>query len=269
MDILKKHYEKIILGGVLLILVVSAALLPVMIGSERTSLEEQSNQIIRTVPKPLDPLNLSTQQMVFQQLQAGLTLDLADAHKLFNPVFWQKTPDGRNVKIVTGDETGPQALSVTKSTPLYLTISLDSVSPGDATTPARYIIGVEREADPVASKRRKKQYYATVGNKNDAFLLRKVNGPPDNPTGLVLELTEGGDEAIISKDKPFQRVDGYAVDLKYDLEKKTWNNERVGSQLRFGNEDYIIVAITKSEVVVLAKSNQKKTPIPIPATAAP
>ena len=266
MDILKKHYEKIVLGGVLLILVVSAALLPVMIGSERESLEAKSNEIIRTVPKPLDPLNLSTQQMVFQQLQAGLTLDLADGHKLFNPVFWQKTPDGRTVKIVTGDETGPQALSVTKSVPLYLNISLDSISPGDATTPARYIIGVEREADPVASKRRKKQYYATVGNKNDAFLLRKVNGPPDNPTGLELELTDGGEEVVISKDKPFQRVDGYAVDLKYDLEKKTWSNQRVGSELRFGNENYIIVAITKSEVVVLAKSNQKKTPIPVSAT---
>jgi hypothetical protein len=32
MDLLKKHYEKIILGGVLLILAVGAALLPVMIG---------------------------------------------------------------------------------------------------------------------------------------------------------------------------------------------------------------------------------------------
>jgi hypothetical protein len=95
--------------------------------------------------------------------------------------------------------------------------------------------------------------------------LRQVNGPPDNPTGLVLELTDGGDAVVISRDKPFQRVDGYAVDLKYDLEKKTWSNQRVGSeQLRFGNENYIIVAITKTEVVVLAKSNQKKTPIPVP-----
>lgn len=46
--------------------------------------------------------------------------------------------------------------------------------------------------------------------------------------------------------------------------RKTWNNQRVGATLRFGNEDYIIVAITENEIVVLAKSNQKKTPIPIP-----
>jgi len=264
MDILKKHYEKLVLGGVLLILAVSAALLPVMIGSERDSLKAKSDEIITTPSKPLEALNFSTQQVVLQRVVAGVTLDLSSRHKTFNPVFWQKTPDGRVVKVATGDETGPKALTVMENTPLYLTITLDSINAGDATSPTRYIIGVEREAASDASKRRKKQYYATVDNKNDAFLLRKVDGPPDNPTDLILELVDSGEEVVISKEKPFKRVDGYMVDLKYDLERKTWNNQRVGGTLRFGNEDYIIVAITKNEIVVLAKSNQKKTPIPIP-----
>lgn len=264
MDILKKHYEKIVLGGVLLILVVSAALLPVMIGSERDNLKAKSDEIINLPSKPLEPLNFSTQQLVLQRVQAGVMLDLSSRHKAFNPVLWQKTAQGQTVKVATGDEIGPKALTVTKSAPLYLTITLDSVNPGDGTTPARYIIGVEREAAPEVSKRRKKQYYATVNTKNDAFTLRKVNGPPDNPTDLVLELADTGEEVLISKDKPLERVDGYTVDLRYDLEKKTWTNQRVGNTLRFGNEDYNIVAITKSEIVVLAKSNQKKTPIPIP-----
>ena len=264
MDFLKKHYEKIVLGGVLLILVISAALLPVMIGSERDSLKAKSDEIIDRPSKPLEPLILSTQQVVLQRVQAGVTLDLSSRHKTFNPVFWQKAPDGRTIKVATGDETGPKALTVIKVTPLYLTITLDSINAGEGATPTRYIIGVEREGAADAAKRRKKQYYATADNKNDAFQLRKVNGPPENPTDLVLELADSGEEAVISKDKPFKRVDGYTVDLKYDLEKKTWNNQRVNSALRFGNEDYIIVAITKNEIVVLAKSNQKKTPIPVP-----
>jgi len=264
MEILKKHYEKLVLGGVLLILAVSAALLPVMIGSERDSLKTTSEGIITTPSKPLESLNFSTQQVVLQRVVAGVTLDLSSRHKTFNPVFWQKTPDGRVVKVATGDETGPKALTVMENTPLYLTITLDSINAGDGTSPTRYIIGVEREGATDATKRRKKQYYATVDNKNDAFLLRKVNGPPDNPTDLILELVDSGEEVVISKEKPFKRVDGYMVDLKYDLEKRTWNNQRVGGTLRFGNEDYIIVAITKNEIVVLAKSNQKKTPIPIP-----
>lgn len=265
MDLLKKHYEKILLGGVLLVLVVSAALLPVMIGSERDSLKAKSEDFLKQPAKPLDPLNLSTQQIVLQRVQAGLSLDLAgNAHKTFNPVFWQKTPDGRPFKNATGEETGPKALTVTKATPLHLNITLDSVNVGEGPTPTRYIIGVEREAAAEVAKRRKKQYYATVENKNDAFVLRKVNGSPENPDSLVLELADGGDEVVLKKGEPFKRVDGYMVDLKYDLEKKTWNNQRVGGALRFGNEDYIIVAITKNEIVVLAKSNQKKTPIPIP-----
>lgn len=264
MDLLKKHYEKIVLGGVLLILVVSAALLPIMISGERDSLKAKSDEIIRLPAKPLDPLNLSTQQMILQLVMAGVKLDLATGHKTFNPVFWQKTADGRAVKIATGDETGPKALTVTDHEALSLIITLDSINPGDGTTPTRYIIGVERQAATETSKRRKKQYYATVGNKNDAFLLREVKGPPENPTALVLDLTDGGEEVVISREKPFSRVEGYMVDLKYDLEKKTWNSQRVGSALRFGNEDYIIVAITKNEIVVLAKSNQKKTPIAIP-----
>lgn len=264
MELLKKHYEKILLGGVLLVLVVSAALLPVMIGGERDSLKAKSDEIINLPSKPLEPLNLSTQQLVFQRAQSGVSLDLASRHKAFNPVFWQKTPDGRKVKIATGDETGPKALTVTKQTPLHLIITLDSTSPGEGTTPTRYTIGVVREAAAETAKRRKKQYFTTVGNKNDAFQLRSVNGPPENPESLVLELTDGGDVVTVKRGEPFQRVEGYTVDLKYDLEKKTWNNQRVGSPvLRFGNDEYNIVAITKNEVVVSAKSNQKKTPIPV------
>ena len=265
MDILKKHYEKIVLGGVLLVLAVSAAMLPVVIGNERDNLKAQREQKSIQSSKPLEPLNFSTQQVVVQRVQAGVTLDLSSRHKGFNPVFWQKTPDGRPFKNATGEESGPKALTVTEHTPLYLTITLDSINPGEGTTtPTRYIIGVEREAAAEVSKRRKKQYYATVGNKNDAFLLRGIKGPPENPDNLILELTDSGEEVIVKKGEAFKRVDGYSVDLKYDLEKKNWNNQRVGNALRFGSDDYNIVAITKNEVVVLAKSNQKKTPIPIP-----
>ena len=40
MDLLKKHYEKIILGGVLLMLALGAAWLPLKIGSERDELRQ-------------------------------------------------------------------------------------------------------------------------------------------------------------------------------------------------------------------------------------
>ena len=261
MDLLKKHYEKIILGGVLLILTVGAAFLPIQIGNERAELKEKEEKITTTPAKPLEPLNFSTQQVVMAQLNATAGLDLSSSHKVLNPFLWQKAADGRLVKIQTGEETGPKALIVTKPTPLYLTISLDGINVSEATP--RYTINVERETAPVG-KRGKKPYIATLNNKNDAFVLREVKGAPENPE-LVLELADGGEPVTISKDKPYKHVDGYAVDLKYPLESRPpWPGQRVGDKLTFGGENYIIVAITKTEVVVLAKSNQKKTPVPIP-----
>lgn len=261
MELLKKHYEKIILGGVLAILAVGAALLPAMISGERDDLNEKEQMII-VPPKPLEPLNFATQQVSLVELRVASVLDLATTNKVFNPVLWQKGADGRIIKVTTGEETGPRALQVMKSTPLYLTISLDGVNLSEATP--RYTINVEREAAPERGKRGKKPYFATLNNKNDAFTLREASGPPDNPV-LKLELADGGELIEISKDKPFRRVDGYMVDLRYSLENRPpWVGQRVGATLTFGGETYNIVAITKTEVVVSAKSNQKKTPVPIP-----
>jgi hypothetical protein len=262
MDLLKKHYEKILLGGVLLILAVSAALLPIMISGERDDLRIKADAIINLPPKALPPLNLSTQEVTLRQLQAGIRIDLANSNKVFNPVLWQKMPDGRLVKIQTGEEVGPRALVVTKQTPLYFVVTFDSVSTNDAGV-ARYAIGVERQAALDTAKRRKKQYFANVGDKNDAFQLQEVKGTEESGPELVLGLTETGESVRIAKDKPFKREDGYTVDLKYDPENKKWVNQRVGGALNFASENYNIVAISKNELVVLAKSNQKKTPVPI------
>lgn len=261
MDILKKHYEKIILGGVLLVLAIGAAMLPIQIGSERDELKQKESDIISRPAKPLEVLNFATQQVAIVQLRRAAQLDLATTNKVLNPLLWQTTADGKRIKISTGEETGPKALQVTKLVPLHLNISLDGVNTSEATP--RYTITVEREAAADRAKRTKKPFFASLNNKNEVFTVREATGPADNPV-LKLELADGGEIIEISKDKPFKRVDGYMVDLKYPLENRPpWLAQRVGSPLKFGGEDYIIVAITKNEVVVLAKSNQKKTPVPI------
>jgi hypothetical protein len=57
--------------------------------------------------------------------------------------------------------------------------------------------------------------------------------------------------------------------LKYAPETKTWTNRRVGASLSLNGEDYNIVAITENEVVLSAKSNQKKWTIKYSVSAAP
>jgi len=54
-------------------------------------------------------------------------------------------------------------------------------------------------------------------------------------------------------------VDAYIAALKYSPEGKNWQDQRVGDDLKFAGDDYIVVAINQNEVVLSAKSNQKKT----------
>jgi hypothetical protein len=255
MDFLKKHYEKILLGVILLGLVAAAVMLPLMIMSDRKILEDKRTSIVNRPPKPLGPLDLTVESNTMQRLQSPYNLDLETTNKLFNPVQWQRTVNGNLIKLASGEES--HAVAVTQITPLYLVLTLDSVETSESGP--RYIIGVERQAAATPSQRVRRQHYSSLNEKNETFTIRDVKGPPENPTQVILGLTDTGEEAVLSKDKPFRRVDGYMADLKFDPEGKKWLNQRVGSSLKFGNDEYIIVAINQNEVVLSAKSNQKKT----------
>ena len=269
MDFLKKHYEKILLGVVLLGLVAGAVFLIFMIPAERAKLDEQSKSIINRPPKPLPPLEIGKQEQALKELQASVTVDLASNHKVFNPMLWRKKPPPENTPIKDlPRNVGPQAILVTKIAPLHLNITLESVS--TAESGARYVIGVERESAPNPNNRKKKLYYATLNNKNDTFILREVKGSPDdvNSLELKLELNDTSEQVWVKKATPYKRVDAYTADLKYPPDNnKAWNNSRNNAQLKIEGEDYNIVVIRKDEVILSAKLNDKKTTIPY--TAAP
>ena len=265
MDFLKKNYEKVLLGVVLLGLVVGAAFLPLMIAGERRSLQEMAEKIINRPVKPLPPVDLTKQEALLRRTQTAIALDFKETNRLFNSVQWQRTaaPENRLIKVQKGN-VGVEAVVVTKTAPLYLIITLDGVSTN--ATGVRYAIGVERESAAIVTQRRKKPYYAALNNKTDVFIIRQVEGPPENPTALVLELNDTGERVEVKKGVPFRQVDGYTADLKYDPERKTWAGVRVGvppkPPLIVAGEEYNIVAITKNEIVLSAKQNNKKTSIP-------
>lgn len=258
MDFVKKHYEKVILSLVLLGLVGALVFLPFIISADKEAVEAMINSVINPPVKPLPDLDLSREEAASRRLHAAYTLDLETTNKLFNPVEWQKTPDGTMIPIRDSDAIGVGALTVTKITPLYLILTLDDVITNEFG--ARYAIGVERQAAPTRGLQRKVQRFVSLDDrKKDLFTLLDVKGDPANPSELDLKLTDTGETAVVSKASPFQRVDGYSADMKYDLEKKTFLNRRVGSMLSFGGEDYTIVDIKPDEVILSAQSNQKRT----------
>lgn len=268
MDFIKKNYEKVLLGVVLLGLVVGAVLLLLMIPRERQALLEKADEIIKRPAKPLPDLEVSRPLALMQRGGGPGCLDLTTTNKVFNPVQWQRKPDGSVIKVAVGNEIGPEAVLVTKITPLYLTIILDSVENIGGTL--YYVIVVQNEAAPKPADRGRKRFSAIPNVKKDVFVIREVRGPVDNPAEpeLVLELVDGGERITLPKANPFRRVAGYMADFRYPPENKTWPNQRVGAGLPgtppilIAGEAYNVVAITKNEVVLSARSNNKKTPRP-------
>jgi len=256
MDFIKKHYEKIILAIVLLGLVVLGVMLPFLISSDREKTDEMTAPIFNTPPKPLSPLDLTRESNVLARLQSSQDFDFSTTNKLFNPVEWKKAPDGTLIKIKTGNEIA-ESLVVSKITPLYFLVTLDSVETNEFG--ARYAISVEHQGAANPMQRRKREHYVSVKDKTDAFTLDSIKGDPANPDQLILKLADSGETISISKDKPYQRVDGYMADLKYPLENKNFPGRREGDTIFFGGESYIIVAIHSDEVIISASSNQKRT----------
>jgi hypothetical protein len=260
MEFLRKHYEKIILSVVLLGLAVAAALLPMMVSRERSALEELERDIRQTPPKPLKASDLSTNELSLERLQKPSALKLAGEHNLFNPVQWQRRPDGTLFPIRTGKEIGAGALIIAKLSPLFLRIEFD----GPTGTPEnpQYRFRILREAAKRADQRVPTTRSApAVGSKNDVFMVKEMK-PKDNPTEFVLELVEDKQQVAVTKEKPFSQVAGYLADLRYEPEKLSFIAKRVGDSLVFAGDTNKIVAITETNVTVRATSNDKRTTIP-------
>lgn len=262
MNFIKKHYEKILLGAVLVGLLAAVALLLFKIDQERSDMEDMRNKILTKRVQPLPGLDTNLFAVAEARCETPLTLSFAaPPHNLINPVRWVKMPDGAWIKETTGQEIGPERLEVTKITPLYTIISLDSYNSAGS----NYLIKVERQTE--RGSKRNMSHYVAPGGKTETFSLLGVQGPPDKPTALRLELNDGGAKVTITPDTPYRRIDGYMVDLKYDLERhRPWRDERVGSKLVFGGDEFTIVSINlvatnQYEVVVSAKSTGKKTTI--------
>lgn len=259
MEFLKKHYEKILLGAVLLGLAGAVIFLFFRVETEKEedakSAQAVTNPKVTEIPRiPTAPV-----ETAIKRTSMPVVMDLAAPHKVFNPLPWQKA--GEQLERFNSTNIGPMAVTVTKLTPLNLDLSLDTVTVEDNV--AQFLVTIKKEAAANPRDRSAHQARCKIGDKNDTFTVKGINGPADNPTNLVVELNDTGERVVLAKEKTFQRVDGYTADLKYPPDK-AWSNRRVGTILQLGlnNEDYKIVAINTNEIVLSAKSNDKKWTVP-------
>jgi hypothetical protein len=252
MDFLKKHYEKILLGVVLVGLVGGLVVLLLKIGADRDALKAKEESKVNPHVQALSNLDLTIAQDALKLVSTPAVIDLGPPNRLFNPMAWQKANDGR---LIPQDKVGPVRLAVTNITPLYLKITFESTTVSDSG--AKYQIGVEKQAQ----KKPKRSSFLKANEKDNTqtFTLVDVKGKPEDPSSLTVQLADTNERGTVTKDKPFLRVDGYMADLFYDLEKRPFPNKRVGDSLSFNGEDYKILTINQDEVILEAQNKKKWT----------
>jgi hypothetical protein len=267
MQFIKNHYEKILLGAVLLGLVGTLVGMWFVIEADKQRMRDITIVYFPSHVEKLPDLDLAREDAAMKRLAAPLALDFSTTNKLFNPVQWQMDANHRMIK---STQLGPDKAVITKITPLYYIINLVSATTNELG--ARYAFRIEDEAATYPMHRRPRPHYASVGDKvtdtlvggkDEGFTLVDVKGPLDDPTAVDLKLTDTGQTVAVAKDKPYRHVDGYTADLKYEPENNfKATGLRVGSHVQFAGDSFNIIAIEQNAVVMLAQSNQKKWTLP-------
>ena len=265
MEFLKRNYEKILLSVVLLGLAVVAFWLINQVVNEKENLDKMITGDGGPTHKKISPADTKAAQATLARVKNPGEFTLPLEHRLFNSMKWVRQPDGKIQKITSSDKFGIPALKITNIKPLFLLISFDSVS--DPTGNPRYVVGVTRQAaiEPKYRKGIQKNYGPTtrfVIDTNLTLTMKEIRGAPAEPSALILELIEAGvepAEITVTKETPFQKVAGFEVDARYDLENKIFTGRRLNDPLFFNGETNNIVAITNNQVVVSSQYGKRFT----------
>lgn len=255
MNFLKKHYEKVVLGAVLLAVAVTSFLLSLHVKSQRDVLDSQLQAKVTGKQKTLAPVDLAGSVAALTALKAAAPIELAGDHNTVNPLTW--VYDANHSLVPIKDRGGAGGLVLEKTNPLNLVV--DFIGAAGTGDPYRYQFTITREYEKKAPSRRPTTTSLTEGNRNDLFVLRSVAGPKDAPTSVTIELLDSGEQSTITTNKPFAKVMGFTADLKSELDNRSFTGKRIEDTLTHRNVLYKIVAISREEIVVSAPNGLRTT----------
>ncbi|MFM8469277.1 MAG: hypothetical protein ACKODH_04810 [Limisphaerales bacterium] len=271
MEFLKNHYEKIILGVVLLLMAVGAVVLVLVVGSMQEELDKFKKNPVGGGGKPPPQENFTNLVKALQQATNPVTVEFTKVHKVFNPDAWYVNTNG---DLIAGTNVGVGRLVVQSITPMQLKLWFDSVggTPGRETVK----VNVIREFAPTPQEQAKKSLTLSLTSTNiqntlDAksklqVFAREIGGTPENPEAK-LELVDPTKEPLkftVSKTQGYTNVMEYVAFIVYPVESNfVWRAARKGQPMVFAGDTNIVVDITASNVVVRAISNDKTTTIPL------
>lgn len=264
MDFLKKNYEKILLAVVLLGLTVAVGFLLIYIPEKQHKLTTLREGLLNPKFVSLQAMDMKPEDDALQRAQSAAKLDFTTKHNLFGPALWQVLPNGSLRKIEDANQIGGGALQIVAIKPLYLTVAYSNA------TASGFMFAIDRQI--TTNRSQKNNTVVPVEGNGSVLILKKLTGTADKPEAFDLVLMATKEAFTVTPDKPFQRVDGYVVDLKYppDPSIQIPPGLRQGSQFRLeGGDTYSVLEIKQNDVVVLSKANNQKFTISSSSTTAP
>lgn len=253
MEFLKNHYEKLILGVVLIALAASTAMVSMNANTGEGEAETLSSNPYEAKAEPLD---LTTNMVAYERLTNITKIDLSGGHYLFNPFVWQRKPDG---SLITGSQLGVNGVKVTRISPLVFSVIYADHTSGEK---PRYTFRITRVNPPDGKASTLPTAMSSTlmspGEENDHFRFLEARGAGED-TQVVLEMKKDNEQVILSRGKKFERIDGYIADLRYDPENKNFNNVREKSSVVLSGETNNIVAVDATDIVLLSPSTTLKT----------
>jgi hypothetical protein len=257
LEIGRQHYEKVLLSLVLIGLGGAVYYLYLASQKENKKIQEYMRTQEERPVKGVRVADLTSFQEVEKRLANPPAISLSAPHNLFNPVKWQKRPDGTLFKIESGKEIGPSALSVAAIRPLHMIISVDRPA-----SSGFWMVITNETISPGRPGHRFPQFVSLTATNTRVFVLREVR-PPDDPKEWIVELLDSAEKVTITKEQPYQQVIAHEADLKYDAENRLIPKVRAGQKIRLSGEEYNIVAINAKEVLLSAVSNDRRFAIPL------
>ncbi|MBE7500977.1 MAG: hypothetical protein HS113_11835 [Verrucomicrobiales bacterium] len=261
MELLKNHYEKVILGVVLLLLAVVAGYLPFEVANVRSRLDEGTSGIERGRVDPIPDLSLSTNEIVVARLNREIRFGFGTGvHGLFNPAgTWRKLPSG---EVVPPPPAGIEGLLVTKISPLMLQIDYQGLSTGGGSQ-QRYRFYIKDESSTNRALERGRIVIQGPGARPEGFLIKEIIGPKEDPEQFRLELTDSRQVVTVTKEQGHSEVAGYAADLRHERETRSFPRQKKGSKITVGGTTYNIVAVSETDVTIEDDKTKRRTVVPL------
>lgn len=276
MEFLKNHYEKLILGLMLLLMAAGAVMLVLEVGTVQEELDKYKKMIVNHDGKAPPTVDLTNLVKVLKEVGNPPQLDFVKVHKLFNPDPWYV---GTNGDLIAGTNVGVNALVVLSITPLPLILELASVTTNDRPSVR---VNMTRMFSKTPQDQTRKSVSMALNVTNTAntidaarklvLLPREIGGTPEAPT-VSFELHDPNKDPLkftISKTHAYTNVMDYAAHILYTRETNfVWRAARVGTPLIFAGDTNKVVEITATNVLIKADSNDKPTLLPLGSAQRP